>query len=376
MAYAVLIALAALDAAGYGMIAPVVPQIADETGTGAATLGVLVACFGLGQVVGYPPAGRLVQRRSARVVLFVSVAIMAVGDLAFVLTDSLGPYFGGRFLQGVGAGGLWMGVTFGVLERYPGQEYRRLTGLLAGYSVGGIAGPALGGAGGIRAPFLIHLALVAAAAVAVALLPAARDRPAFGSDRSVLRTRGFRLASAGVLLLAAGYGTIDGPLPLHFASELAQAEIAALYVGGSIAVGLSAVAAGRLAPRAALIGGAVLIVVGLAAAGATGAVPLWIGAFAFAAVGFGLGEAGALGTLLETVGAERIVLAMVVWSQIWALGYLAGPAAAGAVAETIGYSAVGVVPGAAALLVIIALLATRAPAGGTAAAPTPPRRPV
>jgi hypothetical protein len=45
------------------------------------------------------------------------------------------------------------------------------------------------------------------------------------------------------------------------------------------------------------------------------------------------------------------VLAMVIWSQIWALGYLAGPAAGGGVAEALGFGAIGLVPAFAALLV-------------------------
>jgi hypothetical protein len=33
LVYAALLALAALDAAGYGMLAPVIPEIAERTGT-------------------------------------------------------------------------------------------------------------------------------------------------------------------------------------------------------------------------------------------------------------------------------------------------------------------------------------------------------
>ena len=39
-----------------------------------------------------------------------------------------------------------------------------------------------------------------------------------------------------------------------------------------------------------------------------------------------------------------IVLAMVVWSQVWAIGYLVGPAVGGVVAEAFGYGALGLVP--------------------------------
>jgi MFS family permease len=61
-------------------------------------------------------------------------------------------------------------------------------------------------------------------------------------------------------------------------------------------------------------------------------------------LGVGAGEAGSLGVLLESIGVDRIVLAMVVWSQIWAIGYLVGPAIGGGVAEALGYGALGLVP--------------------------------
>jgi MFS family permease len=249
-----------------------------------------------------------------------------------------------------------MGVSFAILERFPGEELRRLSGVLAAYSVGGIGGPAMGAVGGIRGPFLVHLAAVLLAAVAIAAIGAPRKRAQFGSDRAALRTAGFWLASAGILMVALGYGALDGPLPLHFADRLGQGEIAALYVIGALVLGASAVAAGRGASRPMLVAAAVVITLGIALAGMTDTVPWWLGAIALASVGLGIGETGALGILLETVGPERIVLAMVVWSQVWAIGYLAGPAAAGAVAESLGFAAIGLVPLVAALIVFAAFV--------------------
>jgi MFS family permease len=101
-----------------------------------------------------------------------------------------------------------------------------------------------------------------------------------------------------------------------------------------------------------------VITLGIALAGLTETVPWWIAAIALTSVGLGIGETGALGVLLETVGPERLVLAMVVWSQVWALGYLAGPAVAGAVAEALGFAAIGLVPLAAALIVLAAFAAS------------------
>jgi MFS family permease len=80
----------------------------------------------------------------------------------------------------------------------------------------------------------------------------------------------------------------------------------------------------------------------------------WIasGAILFASLGIGLGNTGSLGLLVDAVPVDRIVTAMVVWSQIGILGYLLGPLTGGIVAEGPGYGYVWLVPAAAALLVL------------------------
>ena len=357
MAYGVLLALAVLDSAGYSMIAPVVPAIGDVTGSGPGLLGVLVASFAVGQLAGYPLAGRGIQRRHAVAVLAASLVLIVLGDVGFVVGETLTVYFPARLLQGIGAGGLWIGTAFAVIERYPGREFQRLTGLTAAYGIGAIAGPAIGGAGGVRTPFLIHLGLVAFLALALAALGAPREKIAFRSDRAALRSSGFWLASAGILLVALTLGAFDGPLPVHFAEELSQAEIGALYVLAALIGSACAALAGRLPPRPTLAVAAVLMTASVAAAGLTDVVALWLAAAAVAGIGLGAGEASTLGVLLDSIGVERIVLAMVVWSQVWAVGYLAGPAAGGGVAEALGFGAIGLVPLAAALLVAAAFLA-------------------
>lgn len=355
-AYPVILVLGALDTAGYSIIAPVVPAIAEQTGRGPAAMGILVSSFAVGMMGGFALAARAVQVRGASFALALGLACTGAGAVGFLVGETYVFYFASRFVMGIGAGGLWIGATFAILERFPGQEYRRLTGLLAACSVGGIAGPALGAIGGVRAPFAAYLALVAVAAAALAAVPAPRARPVFASDRSALRRRGFWLASAGILLVAIGVGTVDGPLPLHFDERLTQTEIGALYFAASIVLGASAIAAGRLPPRPLLAAGAVLIVVGPGLAGASDAVPIWIFALGLAGIGFGIGEAGAIGVLLETIGVERIVLAMVVWSQVWAVGYLAGPAVGGGVVEAFGFGAVVAVPLAGALVVALTFI--------------------
>ena len=69
--------------------------------------------------------------------------------------------------------------------------------------------------------------------------------------------------------------------------------------------------------------------------------------------GVGIGDAGALGVLLDSIGTDKIVLAMVVWSQVWALGHLAGPAIGGGMAELFGFWALGLVPAVVAVAVFV-----------------------
>jgi MFS family permease len=351
--YLALLGLGALDAAGYSVIVPVTPAIADATGAGPALVGALVASFPAGMLAGFVWAGRTVGRHRPTALLLGSLALLALGSLGFVAGGGLPAYFAARLVMGVGSGGLWIAVTFAILERWPGQEYLCMSRLYAAYSVGGLVGPALGAIGGVRGPFLAYLALVLLAvplAVAVGTPPRRRR---FGADRSVLRLPGFWLACVGVLFAVMALGLVEGVLPLHVAGRLSQSQIGWLYVGLALLLAASSATAGRVGPRRALAAGGVLVPAGVALAGIAGTVPLFVAGVAVAGVGIGLGETGATGVLLETIAPERIVTAMVLWSQLGIVGYLAGPAVGGAVAQALGFRAVGLVP----LAVALALLA-------------------
>ena len=97
----------------------------------------------------------------------------------------------------------------------------------------------------------------------------------------------------------------------------------------------------------------VLAVTGISLAGLAASVPLWVLALALAAVGIGLANTGSLGLLIDAVPMERIVSAMVVWSQVGIVGYLLGPLAGGVIAEQFGYALIGLVPAAAAAVLLL-----------------------
>lgn len=361
-AYPALLTLGALDAAGYSVIAPVLPAIASTTESGPAVMGALVASFPVGMLAGFALAGQEVRRHHLQAVLLASLLLVALGCLGFVVGGGLAVLFVARALMGVGSGGLWIAVTFATLERWPGQEYLCMSRIFAAYSVGGLVGPALGTIGGVRGPFLAYLGLVLATMPLVGLLGRPAQPRRFGADPSALRLPGFWLACAGILFAVLALGLTEGVLPLHLASRLRQPQIGTLYVGVAMVVAASAAAAATITPNRALAGSGVLIVGGIALAGLANTVPVFILALALAGAGIGIGQTGATGILLGAVVPERIVTAMVLWSQIGIIGYLAGPIMGGAVAQSFGYQALWVVPlTGVALLLGVGLLGRRAP---------------
>jgi MFS family permease len=348
-----LLGFGVLDAAGYSVIVPVTPAIAAATGTGPALIGALVASFPATMLVGYALAGAGIRRQRPTVVLAGSLALLALGSLGFALGAGLPAWFAARLVMGLGSGGLWIAITFATLEHWPGREYQGMSRLYAAYSVGGLVGPALGAIGGVRGPFLAYLGLVVLAMPLVVAVGTPPRRRRFETDRSALRLPGFWLACVGVLFAILALGIIEGVLPLRLAGWFRQAQIGWMFTGMALLLAASAVLAGRVAPTRAVGAGVVLVPAGVAVAGAAGTAPLFLAGLAVAAVGVGAGETGATGVLLESVAPERIVTAMVLWSAIGIVGYLAGPVVGGAVAQAFGYPALGLVP----LAVAVALLA-------------------
>jgi len=354
-AYRTLLALAVLDAAGYSVIAPVVPEIALATSANPALIGALIATFPTAMLLGFVTAGAGVKRDRTRLVVACGVVLIAIGSAGFVAAESLAAYSAARFVMGLGSGWLWIGITFSTLERWPGQEYLCMSRILSAYSVGGLVGPALGAIHGIDGPFLTYGLLAGCALVFAALMPLPDRARRFTTDRTTLRLPGFWTASAAILFTVLALGVVEGVLPLHLADRLDQSEIALIYAGVSVLAAGSAALAARFSPQADVLVGAALITGGLTLAGATNAVGPWIAALALTGAGVGLGNTGSIGLLLQGIQPDRIVTAMIVWSQLGIVGYLIGPLAAGLVAETLGFVALGLVPLAAVVLLLGAL---------------------
>src|SRR5919201_5940739 len=152
-AYVVLLVVSAVDAAGYSLIAPVGPAIAASTGVSPSIIGLLVATFPLGIMVGFIVAALAVQRGRTHVASVTSLAIVVVGSLGFVIGQRVDIYFASRLVMGVGSGAVWISVAFNIFARCSGQESRCMSRIFAAYSVGGLLGSIIGATGGVSTPF-------------------------------------------------------------------------------------------------------------------------------------------------------------------------------------------------------------------------------
>jgi MFS family permease len=352
LATAVLLFLAAVDAAGYSVIAPVLPVVAQETGASPTTIGWLAAVFPLTMLPGLAASGWLIRRGRLRLVLVSSLVIVVIGSLGFVVTTALPALFAARALMGFGSGGLWMAVTLRTLEYFPNEGYQAMSRVYAAYSLGALIGPAIGSLPGVRAPFGAYVALLMVGVAAALALPAPAAAIRYVADHSWRRNVGFWYAGVAIMLGMLSVGLIDGVLPLHFSTLLDQWQIGLLYVATAVVTAAAAVVAGHLRAVVALVVGVAALFAGLALAGATVSVAWWVTGLALIGLSAGSVQTGSTGILLEQVPTDRIVGAMTVWSQLGILGYFLAPAMGGVIAENIGYQALGLVP----LLLVVPLV--------------------
>lgn len=144
----------------------------------------IVSGFLLGYVAMLPLIGRIADLRGRVPVLVAALLVFALGSLVTSLAYDLPTMVAGRFLQGVGGGGLVPATLALVADLYPAQRRGVPLGVVSAVQeIGSVLGPLLGAlvlaVADWRAIFLLNLAvgLVLAATIhRVTGDPAARDR--------------------------------------------------------------------------------------------------------------------------------------------------------------------------------------------------------
>lgn len=344
-------------ALGFGVVAPAIPLFASEFGVSATAAGAVVSAFAFMRFVSALAAGRLVDRFGQRSMLVLGLLVVAVSSLLAGLSQSYSQLLVLRGVGGVGSALFAVAAMSLVISAVSaGMRGRAMSVYRSGFLIGGIVGPALGGAVlglSLRAPFFLYagtLAIAGAAAIYFVRRPGAApdgatadaeedhgppDRP----FREVLRLPEYQAALvANAAVGFASFGLRSALVPLFFVQALGAPAGwvgIAFLVSTLVQTGLMLPAgrwtdtAGR---RPALLVGSFGTALGLAVLAVSGS--LWLALVGMAVFGAGSAFLGtAPGALVGDVAGRRSGTVVAVFNMASDVGAVAGPVLAGVLVD-------------------------------------------
>jgi MFS family permease len=337
-----------VDTLLYSALTPLLPHFEDTLNLSKAGVGVLVAAYAAGALVGGLPGGAAAARLGPRRAVLIGLALMGLASLGFAFAHGFWPLAAARFVQGVGSGFTWAGAFAWLLAATPSQRRGEVIGTAMGAAVfGALLGPVVGAAAALVGRDVVFTVLAGLSVVfavwTLRLESVPPEEPSLAAMRRALRDN---LFLGGLVLMALPsllFGVLSTLAPLHLAAAgWGATAIAVVWlIGAGVETVISPVA-GRVLDRRGI-----LYPVQLALAAA---VPISVGlAFGprpLAYVPLVILAGGAYGALftpafaLIAEGAERTGLAQGMafglMNAAWATGALVGPVAGGAVAEVSG----------------------------------------
>jgi MFS transporter, DHA1 family, multidrug resistance protein len=394
----ILTAVSFTVALGYGIVAPAIPQFARQFGVSAAAAAGVVSAFALMRVIGALPAGRLADRFGERAVMAAGIVIVAASSVLAGLSQSFAQLIALRGAGGLGSAMYTVGAQTLLLVSVPEGQRGRASGLFsAGFLLGGISGPAVGGliaAWSLRAPFLIYGGLlVVPGVIAAVALPDRPQRRVAGMRAgrplaalvSALRSRAYRAAASATFADGfAAMGVRSAIVPLFVRDVLHRSAVwtgigflafAALNAATVLPGGRAADALGR---RKVIIIGCTATAGGMLMLAFLPSLAGYLAALAVCGLGSGLldvAPAAMIGDILAGQGGTLVAS----YQMAGDAGSVTGPVAAGYLVDTASYApAFGLGAAVLGLAAIFGLLApeTRSlPGGGEAGRDAAEHRP-
>lgn len=370
-----LVAGAFAVALGYGVVAPAIPQFALEFGVSKFAASAIVSAFALMRLVTAPFAGWAVSRMGERRTYAIGILIVALSTGAAAFAADYAQFLVLRGAGGVGSAMFTVSATALLAKVSPPNARGRVASLnAAGFLLGGLLGPVLGGVVavfGLRAPFVFYFftLLAAAAVVAVALRRSAfAAGPVEGSAQpeSVVLGEALRVPQYRALLVSvfafgwASFGVRVSIIPIFVAVAFDGDAAAAAWVLAGYAAGnaLLIFPAGRWTDT---VGRKPLLVTGMAVLVASYLVfpvspSMWVAIAIMVAAGAGsaLVNPGQQAVLADVLAQRRGGNVVAAYSMMSDLGGVLGPLIAGAILDAAGF---GWAFGATAVLLAVAATA-------------------
>lgn len=372
----VLSAIAFCVAVGFGVLIPVLPVFARSFGVGHFEVGAVVSVFALLRLVASPFCGRLIERRSERVVMATGIFLVAASSGLAGISQSYLQLLLLRGAGGVGSAMFTVAAMTLLLGSVDPSLRGRATGLYqSGFLVGGMAGPAIGGllsAVALTGPFFFYAGTLAVAGtVGLVLLPNRRLQAEKAAAveaigfRRVLRDPRFQAACATNFAqgwTSFGVRTTLVPVLVVEVLDRPTSWTGIAFACASVAQTLATAPAGRFVDlvgrRPAMVYAGVLAALAIMAVPFAPSIGLLVVAlclYGVAAAFLGTAPAAAVGDAAGGRGGSAVA----VFSMCSDVGAIVGPLVAGLLVDSASYGvAFGVGAG---LILAAALNALRMP---------------
>ena len=344
-------------ALGYGLVAPVLPDLARHFGVSIEAATFVITAFAATRLFAAPPTGMLVQRLGERRIYISGLLIVALTTAACAFAHTYWQLLMYRAMAGVGSTMFFVSALALMVRMSPSDARGRVAGMFSGgFLAGSVAGPVVGSliAGlGVSAPFLIYgaLLMLAAAVVLVGLRKSVLAAPADTDELTVtvwvaLRHRAYRAA------LLSNFATGWSLFGLRFAlvpifveevldrqpRHVAGLALAAFAIGNVSMVLYSGRLSDRIGRKPLLIAGLALSAVSTAALGFATSLPLFFVEAAVAGVASGVYNSPQQAAVADIIGKARGGTAIATFQMMSDFGSILGSVGVGVLAEQLSYT--------------------------------------
>ena len=362
-------------AVGFGVLVPVLPVFARSFGVGNAEVGAVISAFALMRLVSSPFCGWLIKVFNERIIMATGIFIVAISSGLAGISRSYVQLLVLRGVGGIGSAMFTVSAFTLLLTSVEAGVRGRAAGFFqAGFLIGGITGPAVGGALAaisLTAPFFFYAGtLIVAGTVGLLLLRRRSSKPEEGAESAVsfrALVRDARYQAACATNLAQGwtsFGVRSSLVPvlvvelLHRPASWTGIAFACASVVQTIAVGPAGRFTDTVGRRPAMILGGTVAAVSIMAVPFAPNIWLLIVVlclYGIASAFLGTAPAAAVG---DAAG-SRSGTAVAVFSMCSDIGAIIGPLVAGLLADTLSYPAA--FGAGAALMLVAAALSWRMP---------------